>query len=218
MIETHAQMGGMRTITVGDANAPLVVVMLHGRMMEGADLAPFARSLGTQAYFVFPDAPLRTGAHGFAWWPVESETRLRGRGVRDLYELDPPGRCEARAALAALLSVFAGPRRLVLAGFSQGGMLAMDYVLHGGKVDALVLLSSSRIAYADWKPRLPCLRSLPMLVAHGRADPELAFAAGEGLRDAAFTGGAHLTWLPFEGGHEIPLVVWRALRKFLAAV
>ncbi|MEP6938755.1 MAG: hypothetical protein ABI846_03250 [Rudaea sp.] len=218
MIEMHAQMGGFRTITIGDANAPLVVIVLHGRMMEGADLAPFAHSLGTRAYFVFPDAPLRTGAHGFAWWPVESETRLRGRGVRDLHELDPPGRAEARAQLAGLLKEFAGPRRVVLVGFSQGGMLAMDYVLHGGKVDALALLSSSRIAYTDWKSRLACLRSLPMLIAHGRADPELAFAAGEGLRDAAFAGGAQLTWLPFEGGHEIPLVVWRALRKFLAAV
>jgi phospholipase/carboxylesterase len=217
MIESHSQMGGFRTITVGDAKAPLVVVMLHGRMMEGADLAPFARSLGTQAYFVFPDAPLRTGAHGFAWWPVESETRLRGRGVRDLYELDPPGRSEARERLKRLLELFRG-RRLVLVGFSQGGMLAMDYVLHGGRVDALALLSSSRIAYADWKPRLSRLLALPMLVAHGRADPELAFSAGEALRDAAFAGGAQLTWLPFEGGHEIPLVVWRALRKFLAAV
>lgn len=81
-----------------------------------------------------------------------------------------------------------------------------------------MLLLSSRIAYADWKPRLSRLQSLPMLIAHGHEDPDLAFAAGEGLRDAAFAGGARLTWLPFEGGHEIPLVVWRALRKFLAAV
>ena len=54
-----------------------------------------------------------------------------------------------------------------------------------------------------------------MLVAHGRADAELAFVAGELLRDFAIAGGATVTWLPFDGGHEIPLVVWRALRKQL---
>ena len=49
----------------------------------------------------------------------------------------------------------------------------------------------------------------------GVSDAELAFPAGEGLRDAALAGGARVTWVPFEGGHEIPLVVWRALRQFL---
>ncbi|MGE5183235.1 MAG: hypothetical protein ACM31C_14295 [Acidobacteriota bacterium] len=34
----------------------------------------------------------------------------------------------------------------------------------------------------------------------------------------AAAGGAHVTWLPFDGGHELPLVVWRGLRKFLRAV
>jgi phospholipase/carboxylesterase len=94
-------------------------------------------------------------------------------------------------------------------------MLAMDAVLHGLHADALVLLSSSRIAFGDWQPRLARLNGLPMLIAHGHTDAELAFAAGEGLRDAALAGGAHVTWLPYDGGHEIPLVVWRSLRAFL---
>ncbi len=132
----------------------------------------------------------------------------------DLSTMDPPGRAEARGQLDALLRQFVS-RRCVLVGFSQGGMLAMDYVLHGGRVDALALLSSTRIAFGDWQPRLAFLAGLPVLVAHGRADAELSFAAGEGLRDAAMAGGADVTWLPFEGGHEIPLVVWRGLRHFL---
>jgi phospholipase/carboxylesterase len=54
-----------------------------------------------------------------------------------------------------------------------------------------------------------------VLVAHGRDDDELSFAAGERLRDVALAGGARVEWLPFDGGHGIPLVVWRALRRFL---
>lgn len=215
MQEAVVNLGGLNAIAVGDPDAATVVVVLHGREMSGADLAPFAHSLSVSAYFVFPDAPLAV-ARGRTWWPVDSEARLRrlSQGPMDLLAMDPPGRAEARGQLDALLGQF-GSRRRMLVGFSQGGMLAMDFVLHGGRVDALALLSSTRIAFADWQPRLPVLAGLPVLVAHGRADAELSFAAGEGLRDAAMAGGADVTWLPFEGGHEIPLVVWRGLRHFL---
>lgn len=214
--ETIGRCGGLSAITIGDADADMVVVMLHGRDMAGADLAPFAHSLGVAACFVFPDAPLPARPHGRTWWPVDAEARLRrlDAGPMDLAAMDPPGRAEARAWLAALFDEV-GPRRRVLVGFSQGGMLAMDYVLHGGHVDALALLSSTRIAFTDWLPRLSCLSGLPVFVAHGHADSELSFAAGEGLRDAALDGGAEVTWLPFDGGHEIPLPVWRGLRRFL---
>jgi phospholipase/carboxylesterase len=199
----------------GNPASPLVTVMLHGRNMQAADLAPFGASLGIDAHFVFPDAPL-AAEPGRTWWPVDSEARLRERGARDLHAMDPPGRIEARAMLGALCGDAARGKRLALIGFSQGGMLAMDYVLHGGRVDALALLSSTRIAFDEWRPLLPRLAGLPVLVAHGREDEELSLAAGEALRDAAIAGGAAVTWLPFNGGHGIPLPVWRALRKFLS--
>lgn len=213
--EAQDEIGGLSAITIGDPDAATVVVVLHGREMSGTDLAPFAHSLGVPAYFVFPDAPLPC-ARGRSWWPVDSEARLRrlSQGPMDLSAMDPPGRADARERLEALFSQL-GARRRVLVGFSQGGMLAMDYVLHGGHVDGLALLSSTRIAFADWQTRLPCLAGLPVLVAHGHADDELSFAAGEGLRDAAICGGAVVHWLPFDGGHQIPLVVWRGLRQFL---
>jgi phospholipase/carboxylesterase len=56
-----------------------------------------------------------------------------------------------------------------------------------------------------------------VLVAHGKDDAELAFAAGEQLRDFASANGAIVQWLPFDGGHQLPFVVWRALRKLLVA-
>jgi phospholipase/carboxylesterase len=188
--------------------------MLHGRNMQAADLAPFGASLGVDARFIFPDAPL-AAEPGRTWWPVASEARLREQGARDLHAMDPPGRVEARAMLDVLCNEVGTDKRLVLVGFSQGGMLAMDYVLHGGRVDALALLSSTRIAFDEWQPLLPRLAGLPVLVAHGREDQELSFAAGEALRDAAIAGGAEVTWLPFDGGHGIPLPVWRGLRRFL---
>jgi phospholipase/carboxylesterase len=54
------------------------------------------------------------------------------------------------------------------------------------------------------------------LQSHGRADPDLAFSAAEKLNLALNEAGASLTWVPFEGGHEIPFPVWRQVRRFLS--
>lgn len=236
--ELHVEeIGGLRTIITGVTSvtsvtggaAPLAVVLLHGRQMEAADLAPFASSLGVKARFYVPDAPQVAEPRGRTWWPVDAEARARARAVSggplDLAEVEQPGRAEARAHLTALLAhaTRAGAERVVVVGFSQGGMLAMDHALCARDTSdapphALALLSSSRIAFDDWTPRLARLRAMPVLVAHGRADAELAFSAGEALADAARAGGADVTFLAFDGPHEIPLIVWRALRKFLRAL
>lgn len=219
MTEREIRLGDLRALAVGDEHASLAVVVLHGRQMQASDLAPFAHSLGAPAYFVFPDAPLPAEPRGRTWWPIDSEARIRrlADGPMELSAMDPEGRAEARALLEAACRQLARP--IVLVGFSQGGMLAMDHVLHGGtRPEALALLSSTRIAITDWQPRAHALAGLPVLVAHGRADAELAFRAGELLRDFAAAGGAQVTWLPFDGGHELPLVVWRALRRQLRDV
>ena len=217
VIEQRIDIGGLQAIAIGDPQAALQVVFLHGRMMTGADLAPFAHSLGVPAYFIFPDAPLVVEPRGRSWWQVDTEIRARAGADApvDLYAMEPVGRARARATLAAVCTALGPGKTRVLVGFSQGGMLAMDHVLHGARPAALVLLSSSRIAWSDWKPRLPRLAGMPVLIAHGRADTELAFAAGEALRDAALAGNAEVTWIAFDGGHEIPLVAWRALRQCL---
>ena len=98
-------------------------------------------------------------------------------------------------------------------------MLSLDWVLRGSRpVDSLVLLSASRLAARDWQSHRGRLRDLPVFVSHGEADQDLSFAAGERLRDFVLESGARVSWVPFAGGHEIPLVVWRGLRKFLAAL
>jgi phospholipase/carboxylesterase len=159
---------------------------------------------------------------GRTWWPIDAEARLRAlaTGPADLATMDPPGRAAARELLGSLVEPLASHgRRVALAGFSQGGMLAMDYTLHAdAPPSALALLSSSPIAIVDWLPRAPRLAGLPVLVTHGRSDPELAIAAGEHLAAFALAAGAAVTWLAFDGGHELPLQVWRALRSQLRAL
>lgn len=84
-------------------------------------------------------------------------------------------------------------------------------------VDRVVLLSTSRIAFDTWSTPAARQRaaSLRVLLAHGRADDDLSFAAGEALRDFLISSGANVTWFAHDGGHQIPLPVWRAMKRFL---
>ena len=215
---------GLSTTVIGPEDAPLTLVLLHGYAMRPADLAPFAHSLGIPALFLFPQGPHTSPMGGHAWWEVDLDAREAAisSGPRDLAEDSPRGLPRARerldSFLCAVAAKYPSPKR-VLGGFSQGGMLSLDYVLHGSQpLDALALLSASRLAFSEWLPRRERLRDFPVFVSHGSTDSDLAFAAGERLRDFVLESSARLTWVPFEGGHEIPLVVWRGLRKFLASL
>lgn len=201
------------------------VAMLHGLGMEPAVLHPFLQSLALPAWCLVPAGPVHTGEGGRTWWAVDPAKRAArlAAGPSDLFDRHPAGRPAARAALgAALLRLRAAGSGLplVLAGFSQGGMLALDHTLlgDGPRPDALVLLSSSVIASDEWAPHWARLRGLPVLLAHGRADDDLAFSAGERLHALLLAAGARVSWLPFDGGHQLPLVVWRALRRFVIDV
>ena len=220
-VETQRTIAGLPTTVVGTASDPLAIVFLHGFSMQASDFAPFAHSLGVAAQFWFANGLVPGSLGGRAWWDIDLTVRAAALAVgpRDLFREVPAGRAAARAALAQFLneiSTEVGSRPLVLVGFSQGGMLAFDHVLHAAqRPAALVLLSSSRIAWPQWQPLLSVVQGLPMLVSHGRSDEDLAFSAGEAIRDAAVLGGANVTWLPFDGGHGVPMIVWRGLRKFL---
>lgn len=205
--------------------APATVVLLHGYSMTPADLSPFASSLGVPARFIFPEGPVDTPDGNKAWWAIDEARRARemARGPRDLLHDRPEGLVAARARVNALIEDLrreTPDRPLVLGGFSQGGMLACDLVLNSppGRVDALVLMSASRIDFEHWKTLREKLRNLPVFVAHGEEDLNLAFSTGERLAEFARDAGAQVTWVPFQGGHEIPLTVWRGLRRFLRAL
>jgi phospholipase/carboxylesterase len=216
---------GLRTLVISPRKpASLIVVLLHGYAMGPSDLSPFAHSLKVPARFLVPEGPVAAIEGGHAWWEIDSTRRANAlaAGPRDLHEEHPEGAALARGRLLSFLEVVTtlwSPRRVVLVGFSQGGMLACDTLLREQpNVDGLALLSASRIAASVWNPLMTRLRDLPVLVSHGRQDADLAFGAGEALRDAIAAGGGHVTWVPHEHGHEIPLIVWRQLRKFLSVL
>ncbi|HEX5661496.1 MAG TPA: hypothetical protein VFX59_30110 [Polyangiales bacterium] len=211
----------------GGGDGPLVV-LLHGFGAPGFDLVDLAQYVpGPQGLrWVFPEAPLTLdGGPGRAWWMIDAalfEQRMRGERVDRSDEL-PPRLPTARAELSSLLDAvereLGVPRgQQLLGGFSQGSMLAVDQALHAAEPPrGLILLSGTLIAASEWAPRAEAVRGLPILQTHGKSDPILPYADAERLRSLLEGGGAALTFVAFEGGHELPPAALRALSTFLRA-
>ena len=159
MIEEELEIAGLRVVSVGEPDlAEQVVVLLHGFAMTPRDLSPFAHSLRTPAWFLFPEAPLAAEPSGRAWWHIDATLRDAAllEGPRDFAVQHPPDLPAARAQLLSFVTALApcvGTRPLVLGGFSQGAMLTCDTVLRSSfDLAAMVLLSGSRIAWNQVEP------------------------------------------------------------------
>jgi phospholipase/carboxylesterase len=82
---------------------------------------------------------------------------------------------------------------------------------------ALILLSGTFVDEASWTQAMPARRGLPVFIAHGRQDDVLRFDTASRLAEAMRRAGLQVTWVPFDGGHEIPASVVTELNHFLAA-
>ena len=230
------EMGGLRvriaggTDREGGGNGP-ALILLHGFGAPGDDLASLWRVLrapvGTR--FIFPEAPLSLASIGFgagrAWWMIDLERmnrRAEGPALLEWMKEVPDGLAAARERVIAMIDKIETelrPSALALGGFSQGAMLSCDVALRTKKpLAGLVMMSGAMIAEPEWAALMPQRRGLPALMSHGRADAILPFAAAERLRDALTGAGVDVTWIPFNGGHEIPAPAVDGVGNFLERV
>lgn len=228
-MSTRLELAGLITHIVGPSDAATTCVLLHGFGAPGNDLVALAGELDAPVRFVFPEAPLALGGlygDARAWWlldlaRLEDEQR---RGVaRDRRDEIPDGLVEARRHVLQLIGELQAQfslaaHQLVLGGFSQGAMLALDVALHRDTPPAgLILMSGTLIAGSTWLPRMSTLAGVPVVLSHGRNDGLLPFSVAEVLRDRLTAAGAQVDWQPFSGGHEIPRTVLAAAGKLLRA-
>jgi phospholipase/carboxylesterase len=228
-IESAGTWAGLRVRTAGERRRPRqVVILLHGWGASGDDLVSLGGVLAAPGrLLVFPEAPLASPGGGRAWWHIDwarlQAARERGED-RDLRQETPVGMAEARAQVTALVGEVTrrarvAPAAVWIGGFSQGAMLATDVALASpAAVAGLVVLSGTPVSEAVWIARMMNMAPhFPVFMSHGRRDPVLPFRAAEALRDDARAAHHDVTWVPFDGGHEIPLVVVSGLGDFLTA-
>jgi phospholipase/carboxylesterase len=228
-LERAGTWAGLRVRTVGERRHPRqVVILLHGWGAPGDDLVPLGQVLAAPGrLLVFPEAPLVGPGGGRAWWHLDlarlQAARERGE-ERDLRDETPVGMADASKQVAELVvevtrRARVAPSSVWLGGFSQGAMLSTDVALASPtSVAGLVIMSGSLMAEQTWTTRLQAMPPrFPIFMSHGRRDPVLPFRLAEALRDRALASHHDVTWIAFDGGHEIPPVVLGGVSQFLAA-
>jgi phospholipase/carboxylesterase len=211
----------------GGGDGPLVVLM-HGFGAPGTDLVGLWRVLDVppDVRFAFPEAPHEIpGLFGSrAWWMLDlaRAEQAMAQGPRSYATEIPPGMEEATDRVVQMIEAMqeelgVQSERLIVGGFSQGSMAACNAVFTRNVTPGgLVVLSGTPVNLAAWKAGMAPKRGVPVFQSHGLHDPLLSFQAAEQLRDAMREAGLSTEWVPFRGGHEIPMPVLEALSRFLS--
>ncbi|NMO22622.1 phospholipase [Pyxidicoccus fallax] len=221
---------------LAEGEAPqLAVVLCHGFGAPATDLVYLApelmsldAALAERVRFVFPGAPLTLAEwgmpHGRAWFHLPEAVMLRQMRDWDVFAREvPPGMPAARRAVMSVVEALSTSMklpygRIVLGGFSQGGMVTTDVALRLEEAPGgLCILSGTLTSEPEWRQKASARKGLPVFQAHGRYDDVLPFSAAERLRDVLTGSGLSVDFLPFDGPHTIAPEEMERLATFLVA-
>jgi phospholipase/carboxylesterase len=204
----------LETIEIETGKNPSAsVIWMHGLGADGNDFVPIVNELeldGTPAIrFVFPHAPMRpvTINNGYvmrAWYDVsfgdlEGQSRLADeRGVRESQaHITALIEREARRGIAA--------QDIVLAGFSQGGAIALQTGLrHPQKLAGVMALSAYLpLAESLLQEAAPANKTTPVFMAHGTYDPVVPLMMGAGSMTLLTGLGYAVEWRQYPMPHSV---------------
>ncbi|MGH8633195.1 MAG: alpha/beta hydrolase [Burkholderiales bacterium] len=204
----------LETIEIETAKNPVAsVIWMHGLGADGNDFVPVVNELeldGTAAIrFVFPHAPMRpvtinNGTVMRAWYDV-SLGDLEGGSRR----ADERGVRESQAQITALLEREAkrgvAPENIVLAGFSQGGAVALQTGLRHPRKLAGVMALSCYLPLAESLPQEAAAanRATPIFMAHGTYDPLIPIVAAAGSMTYLTGLGYAVEWRQYPMPHSV---------------
>jgi len=193
-----------------DARPDAAVIWLHGLGADGHDFEPIVPELrlpsSPAVRFVFPHAPIR---------PVTLNGGMPMRAWYDIISLDGI-RKEDEAGIRASQALVEGliarekargipVRRIVLAGFSQGGVLALQTGLrHAERLAGIMALSTYLpLAATLAAERSQINRDLPIFMAHGTQDPMIGMDKATASRDALGALGYVVAWHTYPMPHSV---------------
>lgn len=190
------------------ANPSASVIWLHGLGADGHDFEPIVPELqlpGSMALrFVFPHAPVR---------PVTLNGGMAMRAWYDIYSLDREGPVdeaginESSAILESLVEreVQRGieSSRIVVAGFSQGGAIAINTVLQSRHNLAGLLALSTWLALPGAADGEGFDNSLPVFMGHGQFDPMVPLQFGKSSAGRLTEVGFDVEWREYPMAHGV---------------
>ena len=198
----------LETLEIETAPNPRAsIIWLHGLGADGNDFAPLADEIDLPigVRYIFPHAPMMpvsiNGGYVMRAWYDISDAAIRREdeaGVRASQQ-------SVEVLLAREKSRGIGASRIVLAGFSQGGAIALQAGLRHGERLAGIMALSTYVPLAD---RLaaevnPANLGVPIFMAHGTADPMIPLARAQASRDLLLEQGYALEWSEYRMPHSV---------------
>ena len=221
----------LETIEIETApNPTAAVIWMHGLGADGNDFVPVVNEFDLAGAmpirFIFPHAPTRpvtinNGHVMRAWYDIsfgdlEGNTRKADeRGVRESQA--QIGQLIARENQRKIPS-----KNIVLAGFSQGGAMALQAGLRHAETLAGVLALSTYLPLHESfaQEATPANAKTAIFMAHGTHDPVVPYAMGRASRDRLQLAGYAVEWHEYPMQHSVCLEeiadVGRWLGKVLA--
>ncbi|MCL1634908.1 alpha/beta hydrolase [Luteimonas sp. SX5] len=186
------------------------VLWLHGLGADGHDFAPIVPELVRRDWpplrFVFPHAPQRA---------VTINGGMRMRAWYDIVDFDLANRADEAGVLESVAQVEAliarehgrgiADERIVLAGFSQGGAIALAAGLRRHRPLAGLVGLSTYLPAANKAAEFLAEGAIaqPLFMAHGTQDPVVPFAAGEHSAALLKMLGFAVDWRGYPMAHQV---------------
>jgi phospholipase/carboxylesterase len=185
------------------------IIWLHGLGADRYDFLPVAEALqevlGT-ARFVLPQAPTRavTINGGWAmpsWYDILAMSPERAIDEAQLEESAQ----HVMDLVQAQIDAGIDPKRIVLAGFSQGGAVVLHtaYLRWPGTLGGVLALSTYAPTFTDDMTLSDTKRQLPVLCLHGTFDDVVLPAMGRAAHDRLAAAGVPVGWRDYPMAHEV---------------
>jgi phospholipase/carboxylesterase len=184
------------------------VIWLHGLGADGHDFEPIVPELRLPAdlglRFVFPHAPIQ---------PVTLNGGMAMRAWFDILTLDRGGledEAGIRASAEILEQLIAreqergiAANKIVVAGFSQGGAIALHAGLRSGQTLGGIMALSTYLPIKSAFADEVVLSDVPILMAHGSLDPVLPMALGRESADLLLANDFKVEWHDYQMAHSV---------------
>ena len=213
----------MEAIEIQTGSKPAAsIIWLHGLGADGHDFEPIVPELklAKPVRFVFPHAPVR---------PVTINQGMRMRAWYDILQLgggpeDEAGIRASQRMIEKLISEEKGKglpaAKIVMAGFSQGGAIALQTALRYPERLAGVLALSAYLPRAGslQSERSPANQDIPIFMAHGRYDDIIPLRRAEESRRLLESAGYRVEWHEYPMPHSVCAEEIADIAAFLARI